>query len=294
MSPTLIKVASVDRVKYPLPGRPSIAVLPFANISGDPKEDYLGEGIAKEIITALSKIPKLFVIDRNSTLVFKGKPVSIKQVAEDLGVQYVLEGSFQRTGDKVRITAELIDALAGYHLWAERYDVHPKDIFVLQGVIIVKITSALLVGDVVAGEKFQGRTIWHRTKSEQINVPGEEKHLMAVREIKGIGSNTEGKAFYDSVVWELVGLTDVDFKVETGFAHGYLVGTDRDGDKIYHQFESKLIKGKDWARTWNTKCAFLKGTGKYEGIKLVGTSCTHYIAPNQGYEDWELEVEFPR
>jgi len=154
LSPTPIKVASVDRVKYLLPDRPSIAVLPFGNISEDPKEDYLGDRIAKEIITALSKSPKLFVIDRNSTLVYKGKPVSIKQVAEDLGVQYVLEGSFQRTGDKVRITAQLIDALSGYHLWAERYDGHLKDIFALQGVITVKITSALLVGDVVAGEKF--------------------------------------------------------------------------------------------------------------------------------------------
>jgi TolB-like protein len=294
LSPTPIKVASVDRVKYLLPERPSIAVLPFANISGDPKEDYLGDGIAEEIITALSKNPKLFVIDRNSTLVYKEKPVSIKQVAEDLGVQYVLEGSFQRTGDKVRITAQLIDALSGYHLWAERYDGHLKDIFALQGVITVKITSALLVGDVVAGEKFKGRTVWYRTKSEQINVPGEEKHLVAVREMKGIGSNTEGKAFYDRVVWECVSLTDLDLKVETGFAHGYTVGTDRDGDKIIHQWESKPIKGKYWASTWNTKFTFLRGTGKYEGIKVGGTSSTHNIAPNQAYEDWELEVELPR
>jgi hypothetical protein len=123
----------------------------------------------------------LFVIDRNLTLVYKGKLVGIKQVAEDLGVQYVLEGSFQRTGDKLRITAQLIDALSGCQLWAERYDGHLKDIFALQGVIPVKITSALLVGDVVAGERFKGRTVWYSTKEERINVPGEEKHFVAIR-----------------------------------------------------------------------------------------------------------------
>jgi adenylate cyclase len=130
-------------VRYPLPDKPSIAVLSFSNMTGDPREDYLGDGIAEEIITALSKSPKLFVIDRNSTFVYKGKPVSIKQVAEELGVQYVLEGSFRKTGDKVRITAQLIDALSGHHLWAERYDGELKDIFALQDEITVKITSAL-------------------------------------------------------------------------------------------------------------------------------------------------------
>jgi TolB-like protein len=282
-------------VKCPLPDRPSIAVLPFANTGGDNREDYLGDGIAKEIIRALSKNPKLFIIDLNSTLVYKGKPVSIRQVAEDLGVQYVLEGSFQRTGDKVRITAQLIDALSGYHLWAERYDGHLKDIFALQDVITAKIASALLVRDVAAGEKFKGRTLWYRTKTELINVPGEEKHLVGFREMKGIGSNTEEKAFYNKVVWECFSLTDLDFKVEKGFSHGYVVGTDRDGDKVYHQYESKLIKGKDWDITWKTKFILLSGTGKYEGIKEGGgTSSTHFIAPNQGYEDWELELKLPR
>ncbi len=158
-------------------------------------------------------------------------------------------------------------------------------------VLILFAMGILLVGDVVAGEKFKGRTVWYRTKVEQINVPGEEKHLMGFREGKGISSNTEGKAFNDGVVWESVGVFDLDLKVETGFAHGYAVGTDRDGDKIYHRWESRSTKGKDWASIWETKFTFVRGTGKYEGIKEKGTSSSHTIAPNQAYEDWELEVE---
>jgi adenylate cyclase len=130
---------------FQLPDKPSVAVLPFVNMSGDPKEDYLGDGIAEEIITALSKTPKLFVIARNSTSVYKGKPVSIKEVAETLGVQYVLEGSVRKTGNKVRITAQLIDALSGRHLWAERYDRDLKDIFAIQDEISLKITNVLNV-----------------------------------------------------------------------------------------------------------------------------------------------------
>ncbi len=138
-----LEVASKEKMAFQLPEKPSIAVLPFTNMSGDPKEDYLGDGIAEEIITALSKTPKLFVIARNSTFVYKGKPVSIKEVAETLGVQYVLEGSFRKTGNKVRITAQLIDALSGRHLWAERYDRDLKDIFAIQDEISLKITNVL-------------------------------------------------------------------------------------------------------------------------------------------------------
>jgi len=143
--PRPIEVASKEKMVFQLPDKPSIAVLPFTNMSGDPKEDYLGDGLAEDIITALSKTPKLFVIARNSTFVFKGKSVSIKEVAEALGVQYVLEGSVQKTGNKVRITAQLIDALSGRHLWAERYDRDLKDIFAIQDEISLKVTSLLNV-----------------------------------------------------------------------------------------------------------------------------------------------------
>ena len=139
------EVASKEKMAFPLPDKPSIAVLPFTNMSGDPKEEYFSDGITEEIITALSKIPHLFVISRQSTFTYKGKPVKVKQVSEELGVRYVLEGSVRKAGDKVRITAQLIDAITGHHLWAERYDRDLKDIFALQDEITLRIISALQV-----------------------------------------------------------------------------------------------------------------------------------------------------
>jgi adenylate cyclase len=130
---------------FPLPDKPSIAVLPFDNLTGDPKQEYFSDGMTEEIITALSKVPYLFVIARNSTFTYKGKPVKIRQVAEDLGVRYVLEGSVRKTGDRVRVTAQLIDAIKGHHLWAESYDRELKDIFALQDEITRKILVALEV-----------------------------------------------------------------------------------------------------------------------------------------------------
>jgi adenylate cyclase len=138
-----IEPASVDKMAYPLPDKPSIAVLPFANLSGDPVKDYLSDGITEEIINALSKSPLFFVIARNSTFTYKGKAVKVQQVAEDLGVQYVLEGSVQWSGDRVRITAQLIDALKGHHLFSQRYDRELKDIFALQDEITMKVMSAM-------------------------------------------------------------------------------------------------------------------------------------------------------
>jgi len=140
-----VEVASKEKMAFPLPDRPSIAVLPFVNMSDDPKQEYFSDGISEEIITALSKVPRLFIIARNSTFTYKGKSVKVKQVSEELGVRYVLEGSVRRSGEKVRITAQLIDALTGHHLWAERYDRDLKNIFALQDEITLKIINALQV-----------------------------------------------------------------------------------------------------------------------------------------------------
>ena len=123
----------------------SIAVLPFANISGDPKEDYLSDGITEQVITALSKTPKMLVIARNSVFTYKGKPVKVQQVSEELGVRYVLEGSVQKLGDRLRITAQLIDAKTGNHLWAGRYDREFKDLFAIQDEITMKVIEGLRV-----------------------------------------------------------------------------------------------------------------------------------------------------
>jgi adenylate cyclase len=140
-----VEPASVEKMAHPLPEKPSIAVLPFNNMSGDPEQEYFSDGLSEEIITALSKITELFVIARNSSFSYKGKPVKIKQVAEELGVRYVLEGSVRKAEDRVRITAQLIDALDGHHLWAERYDRDLKDIFVLQDEITMKVINSLQV-----------------------------------------------------------------------------------------------------------------------------------------------------
>jgi TolB-like protein/Tfp pilus assembly protein PilF len=129
----------------PLPDKPSIAVLPFVNMSGDPEREYFSDGITEEIITALSKVPDLFVIARNSSFTYKGKSVRIPTVGRELGVRYVLEGSVRKAANKVRITAQLVDAKTGKHVWAERYDRELKDIFAIQDEITMKIISELQV-----------------------------------------------------------------------------------------------------------------------------------------------------
>jgi adenylate cyclase len=140
-----VEPASVEKMAFPLPDKPSIAVLPFDNMSGDQKQEYIADGITENVITALSKTPNLFVIARNSSFTYKGKPVKVQQVSEELGVRYVLEGSVQKSGDRVRLTAQLVDAIEGRHLWAERYDRNLKDIFAIQDEITLKIILALQV-----------------------------------------------------------------------------------------------------------------------------------------------------
>jgi adenylate cyclase len=149
--PTVEEV-SKQKMALPLPDKPSIAVLPFVNMSGDPKQEFFSDGITEDIITALSKVPMLFVIARNSTFTYKGKAVNVKQISEELGVQYVLEGSVQRSADRVRITAQLIDALSGHHIWAERYDHELKDLFALQDEIATNILTAMRV-NITEGEQ---------------------------------------------------------------------------------------------------------------------------------------------
>jgi len=140
-----VEPAAVEKMAFPLPEKPSIAVLAFDNMSGDPEQGYLADGISENIITALAYIPEMFVIARNSSFTYKGKPVKVQQVSEELGVRYVLEGSVLKSEDKVRITAQLIDALTGGHIWSERYDRDLKDLFRLLDEIAMAVTVALQV-----------------------------------------------------------------------------------------------------------------------------------------------------
>ncbi len=128
-----------------LPDKPSVAVLPFANLSGDPEQEYFSDGITEDLITDLSKLSGLFVISRNSTFLYKGKAIKPDQVNQELGVRYLLEGSVRKSGNRVRISAQLIDTTTGYHLWAERYDRELQDIFAVQDEVTQKIVAALQV-----------------------------------------------------------------------------------------------------------------------------------------------------
>jgi adenylate cyclase len=128
----------------PLPDKPSIAVLPFPNMSGDPEQEYFADGIAEDIITALSRYPSLFVIARNSCFTYKGRAVDVKQVGRELGARYVLEGSLRKSGNRIRVTAQLVEAESGKHIWAEHYDRDLADIFPLQDEITNAVTIALV------------------------------------------------------------------------------------------------------------------------------------------------------
>jgi adenylate cyclase len=143
--PAPVKRASMERMAFPLPEKPSIAVLPFVNMSKDPEQEFFSDGLTEEIITALSKSPYLFVVARTSTLAYKGKSIGVDQVAKELRVRYVLEGSVRRAGDQVRISAQLIDAKTGHHQWAERYDGSMRDVFAIQNEIASKIMKTLQV-----------------------------------------------------------------------------------------------------------------------------------------------------
>jgi TolB-like protein/Tfp pilus assembly protein PilF len=157
-----VEPASLEKMAFPLPDKPSIAVLAFDNLSGDPDQEYFSDGITEHIISNLSRFTQLFVIARSSTFTYKGKSVKIQKIAEDLGVQYVMEGSVQRSGNRVRITAQLIDALTGRHIWSEQYDRELKDIFILQdemtGAILEAVEIKLIWGD-------QSR-LWSKIRAE--------------------------------------------------------------------------------------------------------------------------------
>ncbi|MER9397955.1 adenylate/guanylate cyclase domain-containing protein [Mesorhizobium sp. M0615] len=144
-----------ERTAHPapaMPDKPSIAVLAFTNMSGDPEQEHLSDGISEDIITALSKLSKLFVVARNSTFTYKGHPVDVKQVGREQGVRYVLEGSVRRAGNRLRITAQLIDATTSNHIWADRYDRQVQDVFDLQDEITRQVTAALQV-ELTEGER---------------------------------------------------------------------------------------------------------------------------------------------
>lgn len=136
---------SIAHMAQPLPDKPSVAVLPFLNLSDDAAQAYFADGMTEDLIADLSKISELFVISRNSSFTYKDTAVKVKQAAEELGVRYVLEGSVRKIGDQVRINTQLIDAISGYHLWADRYDGSMADVFAMQDKVIANIVHAMAI-----------------------------------------------------------------------------------------------------------------------------------------------------
>jgi adenylate cyclase len=192
-----VQVASVEKMAFPLPDKPSVAVLPFDNMTGDPEQEFLSDGITEQIITALSKISSLFVIARNSTFTYKGTPIKVQRVSEELGVRYVLEGSFQKSGDRVRITAQLIDAIKGNHLWSQTYDRDLKDIFALQDDITKKILTGLQV-KLTRGEQAR---VWAKGTD---NLEAFLKYLQANESFFQV--NVEGNALARQMAKEAIAL----------------------------------------------------------------------------------------
>jgi len=190
-----IEPASIEKMAYPLPEKPSIAVLPFDNMSGDPEQGYFSDGLSEDIITALSKTNELFVTARSSSFTYKGKPVKIKKVSEELGVRYVLEGSVRKSGDRVRVTAQLIDAMKGRHIWAEKYDRDLKDIFEIQDDITFKILTSLQV-HLTLGEE---NRVWAKDS------PNLEVHLKGAKAFSIFSEGTkEGLERFGQLSQEIV------------------------------------------------------------------------------------------
>jgi adenylate cyclase len=208
-----------------LPDKPSIAVLPFDNLSGDPQQEYIAEGMAEEILTALASIPDLFVIARNSSFIYKGRGLRVDIIGQELGVQYVLEGSVHQSGKRVRITAQLIEAKSGKHLWAERYDRELDDIFALQDEIAREVTIALQI-KLEFGEAlvtYQGGTRNHHAwqlclkgieNYHQISRAGNAESRRLLEEAVSLDAEYEGAmamlgwANYSALRWDLVDEAD--------------------------------------------------------------------------------------
>jgi len=184
-------VAPRESAGLPLPDKPSVAVLPFTNLSQDAAQEYFSDGVTEALINGLSKISGLFVIARNSVFTYKGKPANIRDVGRDLGVRYVLEGGVQRAGDRVRITAQLVDAQTGYHIWAERYDREVRDIFAVQDEVTQQIVRALSV-KVTEAERIRfGRTPTGLLEAYDLVLRGNDERKRSTRE-----SNAESRRLF--------------------------------------------------------------------------------------------------
>ena len=196
---TLAASAAANRATLneplPLPEMPSIAVLPFENMSSDPEQEYFSDGITDDIITEISRIPEVMVISRNSTFTYKGKAAKVQDVCRDLGVRYVLEGSVRKAGERVRINAQLIDGRSGGHLWAERYDRALEDIFAVQDDVTEKIVRALEVKLIGGAAALQAREHSHDPEAYDCVLRGREQYRLFSTD-----SNAAARELYERAI----------------------------------------------------------------------------------------------
>src|SRR5437879_13176414 len=179
---------------FGLTDKPSVAVLPFENMSGDAGQEYFSDGITEDLITGLSKLSGLFVIARTSVFAYKGKTLNPAQVSRELGVRYVLEGSVRKAGNRVRITAQLVDATTGYHVWAERYDRDLKDVFALQDEVTQKIVGVLAVKLTIPEKDRLGRTPTRNLEAYDYVLRGMEYQRRTTEEANADARKMFGKA----------------------------------------------------------------------------------------------------
>jgi TolB-like protein len=175
------------KTPLPLPDKPSLAVLPFQNMTGDAEQDYFVDGVVEEITTAISRLPWLFVIARNSSFTYKGRAVDVKQVARELGVRYVLEGSVRKAQNRVRITGQLIDTATGAHIWADRFDGALDDIFELQDQVASGVVGAI-------EPKLRSAEIERATRKPTENLDAYDLYLRALAEFRKWTPGSWGEA----------------------------------------------------------------------------------------------------
>lgn len=283
-----VSTASMQKAALPLPDKPSIAVLPFENMTGDPKQEYFADGFTEQIITSLSKIPALFVISRNSTFTYKGKPVKVQQVSEELGVRYVLEGSVQKSSNRIRINVQLIDAISGRHVWAQSYDRDLKDIFGLQDEVILKITSAMSV-NLTAGE--QARAWAEGTKSLEAYLK-----LMQGREYRHKG-NRESNALARRMAEEAISLdpkyADAYALLGVTYMNDVFLGTSRSPKdslaKATELMQKALAMNGSLADARSSLGVLYSWSGRYEeGIAEAERGVE--LDPNSGQANYNLTL----
>ena len=261
-----VEKASVDKMAFPLPEKPSIAVLPFDNMSGDSSQEFFSDGITESIIATLSKIEHLFVIARTSSFTYKNKPVKVQKIAEDLGVRYVLEGSVQKTEDRVRVTAQLIDAVEGQHLWSERYDRDLRDILELQDEIVMQIVVALQL-EIERGEEYR----FLENEFTDFNVY--LKFLEAASE--AVKFSKEANNRFGKLAREIVDMapeSEVGYRM-LGWHHWHLAkrGLFRENIEIAFAYTQKALSlNEDAALTYGLLCVLYSTIGKHEKAIAAG------------------------